>query len=129
MTHIENTRELHAEIRRLQDVAKDQEQRLKNDFLEAKEALKPENIILNLVSSVLGIKMEGKEFFRDNIMQGVYTLFQRMVLKTEKKVEDGIYSFIDELVEKIRKFLHRFVSHEAKREARQEEREDSVPGG
>ena len=129
MTHIENARELHAEIRRLQDVAKDQELRLKNDFLEAKEALKPENIILNLVSSVLGIKMEGKDFFRNNIMQGVYTLFQRMVLNTEKKVEDGIYSFIDELVEKIRKFLHRFVSHEAKREARKETREDFVPGG
>ena len=129
MTHIENARELRAEIRRLQDVARDQEQVMKNDLMEAREYLKPENIVLHLVSSIIGIKLDGKDFFKDNILRGVYTLFQKLVLKAEKKMEDGIYSFIDELVEKIRKFLHRFVSHEARREARREGSEDFIPGG
>ena len=126
MRQIENTKELRAEIRKLQDEAKDQEMSLKKDLLEAKEYLKPENILLNLISSIVGIRIESKEFFKDNIMRGVYTLLQRLVLKAEHKMEDGIYSFIDDLVEKIRKFLHRFVSHEAKREARKEGKEDFI---
>jgi hypothetical protein len=124
MKKIENAVQLREEIIRLRARAKEQEKNIKDELYRLKEELKPANLVLNTFSSLTGINMNKKEFFKEGLAYALSVIIQRFVLKTEKKIEDRAYDFIDGLFEKIRKFMDKFTSHEAKREHRKEENEN-----
>jgi hypothetical protein len=128
MKKIENIHELRAEIDRLKVVTKEQERLIKNEFKEIREDLKPENILWNSLSSITGIKMNKNEFFKDGIAYGLSLIIQRFILKTEKKVENKVYDFVDTIFERVKNIVNRFTNHDAKREERKEAKEDFIPG-
>jgi len=119
-TKISNVKELHAEIRRLQDIADIQEEQLERDLHRVRNDFKAENIILNALSSVTGLTIKKDLLLKSGLVQGITLLVQRLVLKAEKKVEDKLYTIVDELVERVRKFLNKAVSSEARRDERKE---------
>jgi len=128
MKKIENLEQLRVEITRLKVVAKQQEAQLKNDVKEIREDLKPENILWNAISSWTGIKVNRNEFFKDGIAYGLSLIVQRFILKTEKKVEEKAYDFVDGIFDRVKNVVNRFTNHEAKREQRKSEKEDFIPG-
>lgn len=128
MKKIETISHLRAEIARVQIVAKEQEQLIKNDLKEIREGLKPENIFWNALSSFTGIKMSKAEFFKDGIAFGLSLILQRFVLKTEKKIENKVYDFIDSLFDRVKSMVNKFSGSEAKRSERKEAEENIVPG-
>jgi hypothetical protein len=123
MNKINNLEQLNAEISRLREISKKQEAQLKSSLKELKEDLKPENIILNGLSSISGIRFNDKNFWKDGIMYGISMLIQKFVFKTEKKIEGRIYDFLDRIFDKIKSFTGKHTSQDAKREQRREERE------
>jgi hypothetical protein len=125
MTKIKNIEHLEAEIERLRLLSKSQEQQLKKNLMEIREDLRPENILMNFISSLTGIRFEKKEFFKNGIAYALSFIIQRFVLKTEKKIEEKAYDFLDSLFEKIKSFMGKHTSHEAKREERKENKEES----
>jgi hypothetical protein len=120
MNKIEDIGQLQSEIKRLRDLAKQREQQIKNDLKEIREDLKPQNILWNSLSSITGIKTDKKEFFKDGVASGLSVLFQRFVLKTEKKVEGKIYDVVDAVFDRIKTFVSKFASQDAKREERKD---------
>ena len=120
MNKIENIQQLRYEISHLRNVAKKQEQQIKNDLQGIKEDLKPANLVWSTLSSITGIKMNRSEFFKDGIAFGISMLLQRFVLKTEKKMEHIIYDFVDSLINRIKKYMEKFTNPEAKRKEREE---------
>jgi len=123
MNKFNNVNELRAEITRLKLVAKQQEQAIKNDLKEIRKDLKPENILWNAVSSLTGIKMDKKEFFKDGIVYGLSIILRRFVLKSEKKVENVAYDFLDNIFDRVKNLVNKFAGHEAKRGERNEARD------
>jgi hypothetical protein len=119
-TKINNAKELHAEIRRLRAVADVQEEQLQSDLQRIRNDFRAENILLNALSSVTGLQVKKEALLKSGLVQGITLLVQRMVLKAEKKVEDKLYAIVDELVERVRKFLNKAVSSEARRDERKE---------
>ena len=128
MNQIENIFQLRNEISRLKNVAKEQEQAIKNDIKDIREDLKPENIFWNTLSSMTGIKMYKEEFFKDGIAFGLSLILQRFVLKTEKKIEHKVYDFVDSIFERVKNIVHKFSSPEARQSERKKAAEDVVPG-
>lgn len=128
MNQIENIVQLRSEIGRLKKVAKEQEQVIKNDIKEIRENLRPENIFWNSLSSFTGIKMNKEEFFKDGIAYGLSLILQRFILKTEKKVENNVYDFVDSIFDRVKNLVHKFSGSEARRSERKEASEDYVPG-
>lgn len=128
MKKIETISQLRGEIARMQIVAKQQEQIIKNDLKEIREDLRPENIFWNAFSSFTGIKMSKVEFFKDGIAFGLSLILQRFVLKTEKKLENKVYDFVDSLFERVKNMVNKFTGSEAKRSERKEAEEDVVRG-
>lgn len=124
MQQIENLEQLRSEISRVKAIAKNQERQIKNDLKDIREDLKPENILWNAVSSFTGIKINKNDFFKDGIAYGLSLIIQRYILKTEKKVENKIYTAVDSIFERVKSFVNKFTSAEAKRSERKEERED-----
>lgn len=120
MNKIENISQLKFEIDRLKRNAKDQELTLRNDLSALKEDIKPVNLILNGVSSLTGININKNDFFKDGIAYGLSLLFQRFVLKSEKKFEGKIYSFVDSIFERANSFMHKHTNSEAKRKDRED---------
>jgi cell division septum initiation protein DivIVA len=120
MNKIENAAQLNTEIARLKALAKVQEQQLRSDVKELKEELKPHNILLKSVSSFTGIKVDKKEYLKEGLAYALSLIAQRYILKTESKIEERAYEFVDSVFEKIKKFMNKHTSHEAKREERNE---------
>lgn len=120
MSKIENIQQLRYEISHLRNIAKKQEEQIKNDLQGIKEDLKPANLVWSALSSITGIKMNRSEFFKDGFAFGLSMLLQRFVLKTEKKVEHLIYDFIDSLVNRIKHYTDKFTNPEAKRKERED---------
>jgi stage III sporulation protein SpoIIIAA len=122
---INNFTELQAEILRLKNVREEQEQQIKKHILVIKEDWKPENILLNSLSSVFGVKTNRNTFFKESIAHKLSLLMQRFILKTEQKIEDKTYGFTDTLFGNIKRFLDKFINYEAKKEERNEKHEKS----
>lgn len=123
MNEIRNQRDLHAEIKRLKEKSASLEKELKSDIAQLKEDIKPVNLLLSAISSITGIKINRNDMFKEGFAYGISSLVQRFVLKTERKLEDQIYDWVDKLFEKIKIWLNHFVSHKAKADERQERRE------
>lgn len=119
MNKIENMMQLQFEMNRLRNIAKEQEQQLKNDLLEIKEDLKPANLFMNGIESLTGFKINKKDFLKDGIAYGVSLFFQRFILKTEKRMEKKIYDFMDTVFERINSFAHKHTNGEAQRKERE----------
>jgi len=124
MNKIKNLEQLRKEINRMQGVAKEQEQQLKDDLKAIREDLKPANIFWNTVSSLSGIKMDKNEFFKDGIAYGLSLLIRRFILKSEKKMENKVYDVVDSIFDRVKSFVTRFANHDARREERKAEREE-----
>jgi len=120
MSKIENMDQLQSEIKRLRVISKQQEIQIKDDLMEIREDLKPHNIFLNALSSILGINLKKKEFFQDGIARGISVFIQRFILKAERKMENKIYDFVDTVLEKLKDVVNKFAGPEAKRRERRE---------
>lgn len=125
MKKIENITQLNAEIARLKSLAKEQENLLKNDLLEIRETLKPANLLVSGLSSITGVKITGNELLKDGLAYGLSVLFQRFILKTEKKLEHQVYEFVDTLIDRVKSFLEQFTNQEAKRSERRSDDKSS----
>ena len=125
MNKIENIYHLEAEIKRLREVAKQQEVQLKNNFKDIRDDLRPENILLNSLASITGIKIDNKEFFKEGFAYALSIIIQRFVFKTERKIEERTYEFLDTIFERIKKFMGKNSSTEAKQEQRKEDKRDA----
>ena len=118
MKKIENSYQLYEEMARLKVLISDQEKAIKEDVLEIKENLKPSNLLVNALSSITGFKVTNNEFLKDGLAYGLSILFQRFVLKTEKKLEHTVYEFIDTIIVKVKAFMEKFTSSDAKQSER-----------
>ena len=110
MRKIENSEHLREEIARLQGQAEVQEQNLRKNLRELRNQFRPENILLNTLSSVTGIKIGKNEFLKNGIAAGLSLVLQRFVFKTETNIERKIYSWIDEIFDKVKSIINKFSS-------------------
>lgn len=110
MKKIETSEQLKLEIARLEGRAKEQEENLRKSLRDLREQYRPENMALNALSSITGININKSEFLKNGIAMGLSLVLQRFVFKTEKNVERKIYSWIDELFDKIKNLLNKFSS-------------------
>ncbi|MFN8143744.1 MAG: hypothetical protein U0073_04940 [Bacteroidia bacterium] len=110
MKKIETSEQLKLEIARLEGRAKEQEENLRESLRDLREQYRPENMALNALSSITGININKSEFLKNGIAMGLSLVLQRFVFKTEKNVERKIYSWIDELFDKIKNLLNKFSS-------------------
>jgi hypothetical protein len=125
MNKIENVNQLDVEIKRLRTAAKEQEVQLKNHLKDIREDFRPENILINSLASVTGIKIDKKEFFKEGLAYALSIIIQRFVLKTERKIEDRTYEFLDNVFERIKRFMGKHTSTDAKREQRKEDKNEA----
>jgi hypothetical protein len=109
MSNIHNITGLRAEISRLQNQAKEQEQLLKNDLLQIREKLKPANLLSNAFTSVTGIKFGKNNLFKDGVAIGLSLLLQRYIFKTERKIESKLIDYLGQILEKIKQTIHSFT--------------------
>jgi hypothetical protein len=116
MPKIENLEQLRFEIARLEKVRFDQESQLKMHITDLRESFKPVNLLLKAVSSITGIKMEKNAFLKDGILYGFSLLFQKVLLKTEKKAEETVHHVVDSLFEKVQGFVNRHTGHQARKD-------------
>ena len=90
------------------------------ELYELKEELKPQNILLKSVSSFTGIKVDKKEYLKEGLAYALSLIAQRYIFKTESKIEERAYEFIDSVFEKIKMFMNKYTSHQAKQDERDE---------
>ncbi|MEP7263463.1 MAG: hypothetical protein ABI772_03140 [Bacteroidota bacterium] len=108
MSNIRNIEDLRSEITRLKEQSKQQEKQLKGDLLQIKEDLKPGNLVMNMISSATGIKMNKNEMLQNGLAVGLTIFLRRIILNTESKAEEKIYQFVDKFSEKIKQFTSSF---------------------
>ena len=123
MNSIKTIGELRSEISRLEESAQQQESRLRDDWKELKESLQPRNLLVNLLSSLTGIKLSNPDFFRNGLASGISLLVQRYILKKESKVENVVYGWVDGIFDMLRKRVDRFASARARRNEREDQSE------
>jgi hypothetical protein len=123
MPSIKNIDQLRAEIARLKTVRVEQESQMRSDFQKVKEDYRPINILLRTLSDITGLRFDKSNFLKGGLLYGLSLLFQRFILKTEKKAEDAVYGLVDVLFEKIQEFISKHTSHQARREERKDEKE------
>ncbi|MEY4593649.1 MAG: hypothetical protein RIQ47_59, partial [Bacteroidota bacterium] len=68
---ISNIDQLQAEIHRLKSVEAEQLAAIKKDVRDVRESLRPENILVNALSSMTGIKINKSEFLKNGIAMGL----------------------------------------------------------
>lgn len=107
MNKIESSEQLKAEIDRLEALAKQQEAGLRVRISTIREQFKPENILLNTLSNITGIKINKSEFLKNGIAFGLSMVLQRFVFKTETSIERKIYGWVDELFDKLKGFINK----------------------
>lgn len=125
MTKIETVLQLEAEIKRLRATTKEKENKLRSNFKSLREEFTPRNILVNAFSSATGIRVDNKEILKEGVAFAISLILQRFVLKSESKLEEKVYVFLDNIFEKIKSFLGKHTSYEAKREERKEDKKDS----
>ncbi|HRH64991.1 MAG TPA: hypothetical protein PLU53_01710 [Bacteroidia bacterium] len=108
MKKIENSEQLRAEIARLEELAKSQEQGLRVQIRGLREEFRPANMVMNAVSSMTGIKINKNEFLKNGLAFGLSMVLQRFVFKTETSFERKIYGWVDELFDKVKSVINKF---------------------
>lgn len=108
MKNIENSEQLRAEIARLEELAKSQEQGLRVQIRGLREEFRPANMVMNAVSSMTGIKINKNEFLKNGLAFGLSMVLQRFVFKTETSFERKIYGWVDELFDKAKSVINKF---------------------
>lgn len=114
-SRITNREELRAEIRRLKAVSKEKETELLGELSALGENLRPENIVVNTLSKLTGIKIDKNEFLKNGILIGLGLLAQRFILKKEIQFERIIYGWVDNVFDKIRHYASKFNSVRSER--------------
>jgi len=108
MKKIETREQLQAEISRLETLAKNQEEDLRKQLREVRNQFRPENMAINALSSLTGIKINKNEFLKNGIAVGLSLVLQRFIFKTETNLERKIYSWVDELFDKVKSIINKF---------------------
>jgi len=108
MKKIETREQLQAEISRLETLAKNQEEDLRKQLREVRNQFRPENMAINALSSLTGIKINKNEFLKNGIAVGLSLVLQRFIFKTETNLERKIYSWVDELFDKAKSIINKF---------------------
>jgi hypothetical protein len=108
MAKIENAEQLRAEINRLQTEVKEKELKLRSDLMHMKDQLKPENILMNSITSLTGVRVDKSEFFKNGLAMGISLVLQRFVFKTESTIERKVYSWIDEIFDRVKNYINKF---------------------
>lgn len=119
MSQIENVYQLRAEIARLKAEAANHEAGLRKNLTETAKSLAPGNIFWTIVSAVTGIKVKGDEILSRGVKQALNYIFQRYIVKAERKAEDKIYSTIDTVFTRVRDFVNKHTHSEARRAERE----------
>jgi hypothetical protein len=111
MTSINNVRELHEEIARLEIVCRQQEENMLRHADEIKESFEPVNIVLKAVSA-----LAGKTDHRDNdgLWQAISQFFRLLLKNAVKLVENKLY-------EGLKKFLGNIIDPEVEKKKGTEE--------
>jgi hypothetical protein len=115
---VRNIDDLRSEMDRLKTTCAADEVQIKKDIDALRNDLKPENMLLNLVSGITGIRFDRSSTGKGGILYGISLLMQRLMIRAEKKAEDAVYSLVDVLFQRIQDFVHKHTTHEAKREER-----------
>ena len=104
-----NSREdLTKEIRRLTAACDQNEKKLHADLSSLTDELNPNRLIINILSSITGIRIAKDEFLRNGLFIGLGLLAQKFLFKKEMHLERKIYSWMDGVFEKIRHYTHKF---------------------
>ncbi len=114
MNKIKDIDGLRAEIKRLKAQSKQQEQQLKGDLIQIKENLKPGNLLMNMVSSATGVKMERNELLKNGLAIGLTVFLRRIILRTESKVEEKVFEYVDRFSDKLKSIISSFGNKEKK---------------
>lgn len=101
--------QLHGEIARLSALAKDQEQRIKEDVKQIREELRPENLAVSALSAITGIRLNRNEFLKKGFSVGIGLLLQRFVFKTESKLEQKVYHWLDFAFDRLKNLVNKFT--------------------
>ena len=109
MTNIHNLQDLRAEKKRVEALALQQKNLIKQDINEIKESLQPANLLLNAVSHLTGIEFDNKTFLKNWMAYGLSILVQQYFLKAEQKVEEKFHEITISLVEKVKEFVQSFL--------------------
>ncbi len=109
MTNIQNLHDLRAEKKRLEALALQQKNDIKQDITDIKESLQPANLLLNAVSHLTGIEFDNKTFLKNGMAYGLSILVQQYFLKAEQKVEEKLHDITVSLVEKVKEFVQSFL--------------------
>lgn len=104
---IENYKDLKAEISRLEEKKKLQEELLLEKLHTLKSNLTPQNIFLNSLSSISGIPLNKAEFLKKGMLVALTFVIQRLLRKSEIKIESAISEFMAEAGRKIKDFFKR----------------------
>jgi ribosome-associated translation inhibitor RaiA len=124
MNKIKNVAELRAEIKKLEELSARQKEQIKSDVSNLKESFRPANLLAGIISELTGVNIDKKNFIRDGFAYTLSLIIQQFILKTEKKFEHTIYSFIDTVIDKIRNMVSSHTNPEAKRREREESNEE-----
>lgn len=106
---IQTVDQLHGEIARLSSLAKDQEQRIKEDVKQIREELRPENLAVSALSAITGIRLNRNEFLKKGFTVGIGLLLQRFVFKTESKLEQKVYHWLDFAFDRLKNLVNRYT--------------------
>jgi len=72
-----------------------------------KSNLTPQNIFLNSLSSISGIPLNKAEFLKKGMLVALTFVIQRLLRKSEIKIESAISEFMAEAGRKIKDFFKR----------------------
>jgi len=108
MTKIKNTRELRAEITRLEANIRSKEEKFHENFQELKTSFKPSSILACAKEETHhGPLFKRKKITWELVKTGLSLLLNSMVSKAESKLEQQVYNAVDNAFEKLKKFLNR----------------------
>lgn len=111
---IETYDDLKSEIARLQVKSKEQEQALLEKLHEVRASFSPQNIIMSSLSSLTGIPLNKAEFMRKGVLVALTYVVQKLLKKSELKLETIIANWFNEIGNKVKDF---FRKNEEKNEA------------
>ena len=105
---IENRDDLFAEIGRLRELSKVQEEKIRTDVVAIKESLKPVNILKSGIESVTGINFYSENILASGVAAGILLFIRRYVSKVESKAEDVVYEYASKIFNRIRNFIMQY---------------------
>jgi hypothetical protein len=107
---IENLEQLRAEIQRLKKEEAEHKAALRAGVTKISEQLRPENILVSVLSSITGININKNEFLKNGIAMGLSLLLQRFVFKTEASLERKLYTWLDRVFDQVKYYTNKFSS-------------------